>query len=453
MRPLLCAFAACAATLALAQAEPGAFAPLEETSSEIDAAADATQKLQAFLDSKGWVEGCNAKSDGSTFIVAMGVGTIAAPQGSPSYIASRSRAFAKAMLDAKAEMASYLEQTVATATLTTYAEQGAGGDETPEAQMAKALNAMPDDSLVGKGRRYLHKKMDNLLAAEGEDVSAQRAQAQADYAAASEKAKRLASTETFKREMGAVATALVSGLQAFYTTETKGEIGVVAIWSPALAETAEALAGGAVPTALRKGKKPIREQLPADAELLSTFGVQQKIDENGQLVLVSFAQAAARTANKRAERAAYSKAQLEATAQLRAFAGESVTTNQAMSDAEESRDYDLDGQLPDYRDESAYGEYQKSVSEAMTLQGVGVVKRWSAIHPIGGQKVFGVVCTWSPAASAAAKQAKAAMQSAAQGGAAPGKAAPAGARPAVNKSAAAEKAFDNSGAVGDEDAF
>ena len=169
--PLLFA-ALCAATFALAQAEPGAFAPIDETSAEVDMEEDATSKVQEFLDAKGWTEGDNAKSDGSTFIVSVGYGTIAAPPSSPSYNASRPRAFAKAMLDAKSQMARYLEQTLSVAVEMSYAEQGASGDPTPQEEMAAALNAMPDDSLIGKGKRYLHAKMDNLLSKEGVDTSA-----------------------------------------------------------------------------------------------------------------------------------------------------------------------------------------------------------------------------------------------------------------------------------------
>lgn len=469
MKSFLFMFVACTAVFAFAQAEPGAFAPLDETSAEVDMSEDAASKVQEFLDEKGWTEGDNAKADGSTFIVSVGYGTIAAPPSHPSYNASRPRAFAKAMLDAKAQMARYLEQTLAVAVESSYAEQGASGDPTPQEQMAAALNAMPDDSLIGKGKRYLHAKMDSLLSKEGVDTSAQREKAQADYAAAAAKAKQLAATETFKRAIGATATTYISGLQAFYTIEAQskgdnGEIGVVCIWSPALAETAASLMNGKVPTSLRKGKKSIREQLPSDTKvLLSTFGVQQKIDENGQLVLVSYAQNAARTSNKRAERAAYSKAQLDASAQIRAFAGEAVTTNEAMSEAEQSLDYDIEGQLPDYRDESAYNQYQQSVAKALPINGIKVVKRWSAKHPVSGNTVYGVICTWSPAGAAFARQVKSSVEASAKVGAEGrrtigssdtaivGRGGVTSAKK-VNKEAE-NKTLLNSGDEGDEDAF
>lgn len=459
--PLLFA-ALCAATFALAQAEPGAFAPIDETTAEIAAQESATAKIQAFLDAKEWDEGDNAKSDGSRFVVAVGKGTIAAPPNHPSYNVSRSRAFAKAMLAAKAQMANYMAQDIALAVEMSYGEQGAGGDPTPQEQMAAALNAMPDDSLIGKGKRYLHAKMDNLLAKEGVDTSAQREKAQADYAAAAAKAKQLASTESFKRSIGSVATTYIAGLQAFYTVEAQGEIGVVCVWSPALAEVSAALRTGKVPTVLRKGKKPIREQIPSDTRvLLSTFGVTQKIDENGQLVLVSYGQSAARTSSKRSESAAYDKAQLEASAQIRSFAGEAVMTNQALDETEQSLDYDIEGQLPDYRDESSYTQYQASVAKAMRINGIKVIKRWSAKHSVSGKPVYGVVCAWSPSGAVTARQIKATVEASAKAGAegqrsvaAPAAAGQGGVAPAVQgNKAAGGSSFVNSGAEGDEDAF
>ena len=465
MKPFFVTLAVCSAAFVFAQAEPGSYAPIDETTAEIDVEEDATTKIQAFLDEKGWTEGDNAKADGSVFIVSVGYGTIAAPPSHPSYNVSRSRAFAKAMLDAKAQMATFLEQDIAVAMERTYTEQGAGGAKTPQEQMADALNSMPDDSLIGKGKRYLHKKLDNLLAAEGEDLSEQRAKAQADYDAAAAKAKQLASTETFKRAIGATATSYIAGLQAFYTVEAQGkgengEIGVVAIWSPALAETAAMLTDGKIPNAVRKGKKPIREQIPTDTDvLLTTFGVQQKIDENGQLVLVSYAQNAARSSSKTAQREAHRKAQLEADAQIRSFAGEAVTTNAAMEEAETSMDYNLEGQLPDYSDESSYSRYQASVAKALTINGIKTIKPWTAVHPVSGQKVYGVIRAWSPSGAAFARELKASIEASAKGaaegrrtiGASATKAAPVSATK-VNKEAE-NKSRISSGDAGDEDAF
>lgn len=471
MKPFLFMFVACTAVLAFAQAEPGAADALAEPTVELSMDEDVRSKIQEFLNEKRWTWGKNIKADGSEFFVSVGYGTIAAPPSHPSYNASRPRAFAKAMLAAKAQMARYLEQTLSDEVESWYSEpnQGPRGEPTPQEQMAAALSAMPDDSLIGKGKRYLHAKMDNLLAKEGVDISALRENAQADYAAAAAKAKQLVSTETFKRAIGVTAASYIAGIQAFYTVEGRGlgkngEIGVVCICSDDLAETAASLTTGEVPPASRKGKKPIREQIPSDTNtLLTTFGVQQKIDENGQFVLVSYAQDAARSPNTRAVQAAYDKAQAVASAQIRDFAGEAVAINETRDEAEESSDYNVKGQLPDYSDESAYLQYQKSVAKALAVNGIKVIKSWNAMHPISGQMVYGVICAWSPKEAAFARQLKSSIEASARDGAegrrtvgssgtaAAGQGGATSMRK-INKDAES-RTWLNSGDMGDEDAF
>ena len=213
----------CTAVLALttmlsAQSDPSGAMPLEETGAQISADTSAQSQIQAFLDSKGWTEGENSGKNGP-FIVTTGVGTIAAPPNHPSYAASRPRAFAKAMLAAKSNMSRYLSVSISTAVMSKYQEANNNTTPTPQEEMAAALAAMPPDSLIGKARAYTGAKLDNLLRKEGVSVDVQREAAQAAYAAAAEKAKQLAATEEFQRSVNSTSTALISGLQAFFTVE------------------------------------------------------------------------------------------------------------------------------------------------------------------------------------------------------------------------------------------
>ena len=458
----------CTAVLALttmlsAQSDPSGAMPLEETGAQISADTSAQSQIQAFLDSKGWTEGENSGKNGP-FIVTTGVGTIAAPPNHPSYAASRPRAFAKAMLAAKSNMSRYLSVSISTAVMSKYQEANNNTTPTPQEEMAAALAAMPPDSLIGKARAYTGAKLDNLLRKEGVSVDVQREAAQAAYAAAAEKAKQLAATEEFQRSVNSTSTALISGLQAFFTVEgfdpetKQGEIGVVAIWSPVLAETAASLTSASVPAAFKKGKKSIKEQIPTDtAILLSTFGVQQKIDENGNYVLVSYGQSAARTSNSRAKNAAYNKARLDADGQIRSFAGEAVVCSDALSEAEQSLDYNLEGQLPDYNDESSYNEYQQSVGKNLEINGITTIHRWTAVHPVSGQTVYGVVRMWSPVSGMKARQNKANIESPAKDGAA-GRRSVAPVSPVTAQSGSAANTSTGSpmlnyGSQGDEDAF
>ena len=420
----------CTAVLALttmlsAQSDPSGAMPLEETGAQISADTSAQSQIQAFLDSKGWTEGENSGKNGP-FIVTTG--------------------------------------SISTAVMSKYQEANNNTTPTPQEEMAAALAAMPPDSLIGKARAYTGAKLDNLLRKEGVSVDAQREAAQAAYAAAAEKAKQLAATEEFQRSVTSTSTALISGLQAYFTVEgfdpetKQGEIGVVAIWSPVLAETAASLTSASVPAAFKKGKKSIKEQIPTDtAILLSTFGVQQKIDENGNYVLVSYGQSAARTSNSRAKNAAYNKARLDADGQIRSFAGEAVVCSDALSEAEQSLDYNLEGQLPDYNDESSYNEYQQSVGKNLEINGITTIHRWTAVHPVSGQTVYGVVRMWSPVSGMKARQNKANIEASAKDGAAGRRSvAPVSSVTAQSGSAANTSTGSpmlNYGSQGDDDAF
>ena len=270
---------------------------------------------------------------------------------------------------------------------------------------------------------------------------------------------RQASFFVLERYENNVMTRSLEASDVSFDPETKqGEIGVVAIWSPVLAETAASLTSASVPAAFKKGKKSIKEQIPTDtAILLSTFGVQQKIDENGNYVLVSYGQSAARTSNSRAKNAAYNKARLDADGQIRSFAGEAVVCSDALSEAEQSLDYNLEGQLPDYNDESSYNEYQQSVGKNLEINGITTIHRWTAVHPVSGQTVYGVVRMWSPVSGMKARQNKANIEASAKDGAAGRRSvAPVSSVTAQSGSAANTSTGSpmlNYGSQGDDDAF
>lgn len=447
-------------TLAFAQAEPSEEMTVDSSSEIVTEKKSVMDLMDEFIAEKGWSGGTNVKGD-SFFIVTTGSGVISAPPNSPQYNTSRVLAFAKAMLDAKANMAKELETTIETASSYRYAEHPEPNPDDPAQMAAAAMAEMPDTSIGGKLVALTHGALDRALAKVGSDINARAASAEEKLAAAQAKMKEISTESHFSRSIGAAAAAAVSGMQAFYTVEADGEIGVVTIWSPKLAETAATMLTGKVPNA-GKGKKRIIDQIPKDkAVLLSTFGVQQKIDENGNLVLVSYGQASARSKSKQASKAAYSKAALDAQAAIRAFAGESVTSTESLDQAESLTEYNGDA-APDYSSSEAYEQYQKSVAKAMPINGIQTIKRWDAVHPVSGQKVYGVVCTWSAANAKLARQTKKAIEATAKAGAEGKRTIPANegslggkktssandAKPTV-----ASEDFYGSGSSGDDDAF
>ena len=386
----LCAGAAFANGEAVEEIQPEA-AIEEETK-------DASTVLTEYLDAKGWTEGANQNKNG-LFMVQVGIGAIQAPPGHPSYNDARVRAFDKAMLDAKAKLAKSLEEEISVAVETAYVEPPKEM-KGPEQEMAKAIADMPDDSILGKATTLIKKKLDNALKEEGYDADAAKAAGQSKVDELRAKLEAVSSKDSFKKSTRAGATSAISGAQAFYTVEVvkgkRAEIGVVLIWSPKLGEMASSLVTGKA-VAGTKAKAPIREQITKDSRvLLSTFGIQQKVNEKGDYVLVSYGQSGARNDSSRSAQAAYDKAALQARAQIRQFAGETVSVSEAQDQAEETLEYD-NGALPDYSDSSSYEQYQQSVAAKMKINGIMTVKKWNATHPVSGKPVYGVIMSWSPA--------------------------------------------------------
>lgn len=456
---LLLATLALATGIAFAQAEPGAPAIDDPIEAQFVDETDATTMLQEFLDKKGWTDGRNEKGN-SHFVVVTGTGIIAAPPTDKNYNSSRMNAANKAFLDAKANLASYLEQEIAVSAQFLVIEPPQDMEPAVEEELAakrRQLEALynQDNSVCKKAITLIHKKLDKALSEEGYDLESQKAKTVAEYQALQEKVNAITEKSGFKQSVKASAATLVSGLQIVYSVECRGEIGVVAVWSPLLAEMASSMTTGAS-VANKAPKRPIKEQIPSDANtLINTFGVQQKINENGELVLVAFAQEAAVSKSKQAQKNAYKKAELQADGALRGFAGEAVATNSELEKAEESTDFG-DYATPDYRDQSAYANYQRSAGLALKLNGVRTLHRWKAIHPVSGATVYGVVRAWSPREAALTRDIKAEIETSASKGATGKRTITPPAQPSSSPQAKPSIQQDDyiyGGAIGDEDAF
>ena len=398
------AFAALAAATALCAAHAQEAAPESAVGNE----AAVEQKnihdiVDEYLASKGMSDGENSKKDGSRYYVAVGYGAIQAPLESRSYIDSRVNAYNKAMLDAKAKMAEYLEIVIRTETEHDYSEGNWGGTETAEDN---------DLSINAKVKRLIMERLDKDLQTEGLHPDETNAEAR------ERNARKRLNSDFYKKVISTAAKAEITGMQVMCSFEgvpagKKGEIGVVAIWSPKLQAMAQSISnGGKLPSGI--GKKPIKEQIPTDkAVLLSTFGVQQKIDENGDLVLVAFGQAGAVTDSPQSTNAARSKAKMQAMAAIREFAGESVAVMTDAVNAENVEEFE--NAAEEYEDVSAFSQKIKAVAESLNISGIATIKNWDCKHPLTGRTVYGVVCSWSPKQAANAGAMKRSMDATAAG--------------------------------------
>ena len=385
-----------------------------------------TDLINDYLNSKGWSEGENAMGSGSsrkTFFVAVGVGTIAARRDSGGYVSSRYNAFQKAFLAAQKDMVQFLEADVSAAVASSYSEPSAAREQerldtlmregmTLEAAKAQvgALSADIEEyaqfqsgaTAATQAEKLLRFEIHNALRERGFDPNQPVDQQQL---------ASILTQEQFQSAVRIVANSRVAGLQAFKIFEVlpegnQGQIGVVAIFSDRLHNLANALFTGnydLVPEGAPR--KPLKEQIPLDEKaLLSTFGVTAKVDENGQLALVAYGQAGAKTESSRSLSAAEEKARVAAIAQIRFFAGAMVKTLEETASSETMME--LSSGIVDVVTDESYEEKIEVFAGPMKISGLKTIHRWNTKHPLTGHFIAGQVVAWQPSSAQLAKEMK-----------------------------------------------
>ena len=395
---LMALFCAGISIAAFAQEEPGTTTPPEMNFAKAPAEPPGKSldvKFKTFREQIGWGRsGMHEKADGSVFFDAVGRSEIQAPASDRNFPASRLAAFDRAMLDAKQQMAEFVGQELSTSMSRAYEENLSSGDEF---EVPAEVDGFKDENveMIEKIKLLIHARLDKALAAEGVDVK------KVEKEVLIEATKKVLLDEKFQREVSSMAQTFLCGMQAFKTFEEKGEIGVVAVWSPLLQRMAETMAyGGTVPNGVPA--KKIEEQIPSsDDELLRTMGVMQMIDEKGRLTLVSFGQAGAVSNSLTAANGARQKAKLDAEARIRQFAGENVSVASDMSFVENYKEFD--DMSKQYQSKSTMKTKIEAAAEKMKISGIAEIISWSAPHPDSGAIIYGAICTWSPTSSANAK--------------------------------------------------
>lgn len=398
MKKLMIAFAAVAAFgTAFAQ---NAAAPAPESTSQGKCAIeekDVDAMMDTYLSEKrpAWTPGLNTKADGSKFFISVGRAAIKAPRNHKNYINSRVLAFNKAMLDAKAQMAEYLGAEILTETSRAIAEGAA----------ARPAPLTETDQVADKLKQLMIAKLNKKLADEGIDPVTDPAKAKSALG-------EIVNSDEMKKFASVAARAEMIGIQACCSFEgtpagKSGQIGVIAIWSPKLqAMAASILTGAPVPQV--GAKVPVAQQISSDpATLISTFGVQQKIDESGDLVLVSFGQAGAASESDTSAEIARDKARIAAMAALREFAGEQVAVATDVLNAESTTEFENAGE--EYVDESSYQKKIRAAAARMNISGIAPLKTYKFPHPINGKTVYGCIVTWCPKQAGQARMLKRTM--------------------------------------------
>ena len=262
-------------------------------------------------------------NEGDLF-VSSGTATVGFPVEHPGFIEARGLAYEIAYLRAKAEMIRF------------FVTSGSREQVIERLENASWARGQPTDPVEPlRQRARIERKLGDLAEA-GLDRALEEFDPEYDPSryetrAEKEEAFRLG----FRRELFTTAAAFVAGAVPLQVLEGPSADGnsyrilVGLVWTPKLSRLAGAVGESARPMSAGEAGDRIEDSLPATVDaVVASWGIHHMVNEDGEQVLVSFGQAAPRTASptrrERANETALKVAAMRAEGAIRAFVGETL---------------------------------------------------------------------------------------------------------------------------------
>jgi hypothetical protein len=341
--------------------------------------------------------------DGSYAVFLTGIADIMADPDNPSFIASRRIAYDRAVLNAKANFAKFLERKVRGEISFRVKEGDFPAKE--DLQSNSVGNTVID--YVEKANMLLMAKLDSALEEQGVDVRSiqeKSADREAKLKEAEELAEKTLSSAEFSRAIELTANRFVAGVQIlgvfedFSPGETKGTIAVAAVYSDKTLKIAQAMLRNnpslaPAPNILNPGMS-IEETIKDMGKGLLTFqGAKLITNEKGEPVILSFAHSHLPKDTTRSKMNAIEKADLTADQYIDQFVGEMTSAFAKLEESETFLDL-VDGEHYNY--EEGFATNQAAKFGGSPVSGVYKIVDWVQPHPLTQQKIVGVIKAWSP---------------------------------------------------------
>lgn len=411
--------------LANANAQDVEQRPLAELPNSISGTETVRDRMQDFIEKDRTlrlIRKTQKDETGRSVLLFTATGTIAASPDDPSFMAARIAAFEKAMLDAKSACATFQSdfiKTEAVMHVTRPSQDRARADaeqmkregllQEGAAKAAAALNSdltsrnnMPQviKTAALYGEKIISEKMNAGLKKLGLDPTKPVDQ---------QVARSMVERVDFENVVSTVAAARCTGLKAVAAFEQnpskgRGSVGIITVWSEKLHAVADAMVTNnwnLVPK--KEPGHSLDDHIPSDKRtLLTTYGAQLVRDENGDLILLAYAQDGPRSKNQQSIDIAYKAADTRARGLIRSFVGELVATNSGLLNSEASSDFS-DGSSR-YESKDSYDQFIKTAADSLQISGIVRVREWETLHPSNNSPVVGVIVQWSVASSQLATQ-------------------------------------------------
>jgi hypothetical protein len=368
-----------------------------------------------YVGDKGWSDGFNSKSDGTSFYVSVGVSNVKAPWTSANFTSSLMNASIESQLKTKSNMAQSLSKRIASE-IVSQMEQNYNEGKAPQLLTDELVDFSKNYeslSYIDKAKVLIHQELDELISDEQkQNVDERSSEAKAQI----QKISELINSSSFSDKITANSNATIRGLKSVFSSfdtvprNGKTTVCTVGIWSEKLASRVDAITTGNFDLLKnQKPGKPLQEYIPNEKteqgyqDLLGTFGTFTVRDENGHITILSFAQEGIK--GKNGEQMALTVAQMKAERAIIQLRQEHIDVIQASNNIENTSEY-ADG-LVDYYSSSNH-ESRISASANGLLVGQSMAKRWKGLH-LNRKPFVGVVVAWSPSQAEMAASANSAL--------------------------------------------
>ena len=368
-----------------------------------------SNKCEDYVLDRGWEVGENTKSNGSKYFIGIGESAILAPTGSKNYITSRQNAYEQALLFAKSAILEEMKSTVSRNVKLSLAQGKFVEDDDLKDQIKKevASNAVVDtrdsSSAYNKAMELLNRKLDKELEKTQPVVAKPKSLEEAEKV--TEEVIDKALGQSFSDFIESVSASNLYGIRRLYVFESappgkQGKICVATIHSAntqaianaVLAQDASLFPSGK-PNPKYKSMIPNPKTQEGAFELLSTFGVDVIRDEEGNFVLVSYAQSGVRGKGPVAIKAAKEIAKTRAEGNIASFIAEAAASKKKMKETESYEQ--TANQAEYYKGDGAFKKDISSESKNVVISGMKKGRDWGIKHPVTKQPIVGTWVTLS----------------------------------------------------------
>lgn len=352
------------------------------------------KKIQAYNDFKA---GKNIRGKSLIFI-GEGIADISAKPNDPNYIDAVQNSVVLAGLRAKTALTEYRSIEIKTETINRAMEAISSG--VPVSDYGKRQDKLEqrekdynDKSIDQKLFMFIDRKLDEWVG-EKQAIAEDTAQLEKEL-------ENVLSQTVFEEIITTLSYSEISGMKDAQIQINKDKVCVISVWTDRTKRWANELAelNYKALANLRPGSNNYKDLIPSKKDkaglesLIGLYGLHIGSDKNGELYIISYAQASAIDRSASSINNARIIAETRARGQIAKFQDEAVDINRNLENIEITTAY-TDGIKNTYSERN-FMEKTKA-SSVLNIAGIEQHDWWATIHPFSQKPVIGSILVWQP---------------------------------------------------------